>query len=316
MRVLGALTAPHLWRVAAVLALAVFPVVAASSPFAINLAIFIGIYYIVCLGLSLIFGLAGQLSLAQAAFYGIGAYTSALLAIKLGVPVLVGFVAALALSGLVGWVLAAPILRLRDVYLAMATLAFGNIVVVIIEQEQWLTGGGTGIINVPRPRLGPLGFEGPPSYFYLVWAIALGAVWVSRNIMRSRIGLGLRAIGSTELGAEACGVDVARYKTWMFTLGAMFAGIAGALNVHYLSFISPDTYTARFSILIVMILAVGGMDSLLGAFLGAIFVVVIPDLLAGYREYSELVFAGLFIAVVMFVPRGLAGAVSALGRRP
>src|SRR5262249_13145409 len=151
----------------------------------------------------LIFGLAGQLSLAQAAFYGIGAYASAIVTTKLGLPVFVGFVVAIALTGVVGFVLAAPILRLRDVYLAMATLAFGNIVVVI-EQEVWLTGGGTGIINLPPPALGPLVFNRPLSYYALVWAVALVVVWIARNIMRSRIGLGLRAIGSSELGAEAC----------------------------------------------------------------------------------------------------------------
>lgn len=310
-----ALSSPSVWRAIGLVAIVLFPVVARHSPYLINLAIFIGIYYIVCIGLSLIFGLAGQLSLAQAAFYGIGAYASAIVTMKLGLPVLIGFACAIALTGLVGFVLAAPILRLRDVYLAMATLAFGNIVVVAIEQEVELTGGGTGMINLPAPALGPLVFNRPLSYYVLVWAIALVVVWISRNIMRSRIGLALRAIGSTELGAEACGVDVARYKTWMFTLGAMFAGIAGALNVHYLSFISPETYTNRFSILIVMILALGGMDSLLGAFLGAIVVVVVPDVLAGYREYSELIFAALFIAVVMFMPRGIAGLVSETGRR-
>ena len=315
MALARALSSPAVWRAIGVLAVVLFPVLAARSPFLVNLAIFIGIYYIVCIGLSLIFGLAGQLSLAQAAFYGIGAYASAILTTKLGVPVLVGFAAAIVLSGLVGYVLAAPILRLRDVYLAMATLAFGNIVVVVIEQEVWLTGGGTGIINLPPPSLGPLVFNRALSYYGLVWAVALVVVWIARNIMRSRIGLGLRAIGSTELGAEACGVDVARYKTWMFTLGATFAGIAGALNVHYLSFISPETYTMRFSILIVMILALGGMDTLIGAFLGAVFVVLVPDLLAAYREYSELIFAALFIAVVMFMPRGMAGLLAPAARR-
>ena len=309
------LSSPALWRALGVLALVLFPLLARHSPFLVNLAIFVGIYYIVCIGLSLIFGLAGQLSLAQAAFYGIGAYASAIVTTRLGLPVLAGFAVAIALTGVVGFVLAAPILRLRDVYLAMATLAFGNIVVVVIEQEVWLTGGGTGMINLPAPVLGPLVFNRPLSYYALVWVVALGVMGIARNIMRSRIGLGLRAIGTSELGAEACGVDVARYKTWMFTLGATFAGVAGALNVHYLSFISPETYTMRFSILIVMILALGCMDTLLGAFLGAIVVVVVPDLLAAYREYSELIFTGLFLAVVMFVPRGIAGLVTETGRR-
>src|ERR1044071_6785605 len=124
-------------KLAAVAALAALPLVFGGNALLLHLAIMVGIYYTVCIGLSLIFGIGGQLSLAQAAFYGIGAYASAIVTTKLGVPVFVGFAVAIALTGLVGFVLAAPILRLRDVYLAMATLAFGNIVVVVIEQEGW-----------------------------------------------------------------------------------------------------------------------------------------------------------------------------------
>lgn len=275
-----------------------------------NLAILVGIYYAVCIGLSLIFGVGGQLSLAQAAFYGIGAYTSALLATKFGIPVLICFVAAGAVSGVIGWVLAAPILRLRTVYLAMATLAFGEILVTVIRENREITGGSTGIINLPVPSLGGFAFDTPTRYYYLVWTFALVAAWIAHNIIHSRVGLGLRALADSEIGAASCGVDVARYKTWMFTLGAIFAGVAGALYVHYLSFISPDSFTVDFSILMVMILAIGGRDSLFGAFLGAIIVTLLPILLAGYDAYSPLVFGVLFLAAVMFMPTGIAGTAS------
>jgi branched-chain amino acid transport system permease protein len=295
------------WKLAAVLAVAAVPLALAGNAVLLHIAILVGIYYTVCIGLSLIFGIGGQLSLAQAAFYGIGAYTSALLSTKLGVPVLLGFVAAALVAGLVGWVLAAPILRLRTVYLAMATLAFGEILMTLIRENRQLTGGSTGIVNLPRPAIGSFVFETPTQYYYLVWAVALLCAWIASNIIRSRFGLGLRALADAEIGAASCGVDVARYKTWMFTLGAVFAGVAGALFVHYLSFISPDSFSVQFSILIVMILAVGGKDSLVGAFFGAIAVTVLPILLAGYDKYSELVFGVLFLSTVMFMPRGLAG---------
>jgi branched-chain amino acid transport system permease protein len=305
--------AAHLWlKLAAVAVIAAMPLVFGGNALMLHLAIMVGIYYTVCIGLSLIFGIGGQLSLAQAAFYGIGAYTSALLATKLHVPVFLGFIAAALVSGVVAWVLAAPILRLRTVYLAMATLAFGEILVTLIRENRQLTGGSTGIVNLPRPAIGSYVFETPTQYYYLVWIVALASAWIAGNIIRSRFGRGLRALADAEIGAASCGVDVARYKTWMFTLGAIFAGVAGALFVHYLSFISPDSFSVSFSILIVMILAVGGKDSLVGALFGAIAVTVLPILLAGYEKYSELVFGVLFLATVMFMPRGLAGAGEAL----
>jgi branched-chain amino acid transport system permease protein len=293
--------------VAAILAVLVVPLFLSGSANLLNLAIMVGIYYTVCIGLSLIFGVGGQLSLAQAAFYGIGAYTSALLTTKLGVPVFVAFVAAAIVSGGIGYILAAPILRLRTVYLAMATLAFGEILVAVIRENRDITGGSTGIMNLPPPAIGGFLFDTPTRYYYLVWVVALFAAWVASNIIRSRIGLGLRALGDSEIGAAASGVDVARYKTWMFTLGAVFAGIAGALFVHYISFISPDTYRVDFSILMVMILALGGRDSLLGAFIGSIIVTIVPIFLAEYDQYSTLVFGILFLAVVMFLPKGIVG---------
>ncbi|MDB5805589.1 MAG: transporter permease protein [Betaproteobacteria bacterium] len=289
----------------------ILPLFIGGLPSALNLAILVGIYFTVCIGLTLIFGIGGQLSLAPAAFYGLGAYTSALLSTRLGVPVLLGFVAAGVLCGVIGWLLARPLLRLRAVYLAIATLAFGDILNTLIRANSEITGGSSGIVNLPSPALGSFEFNTPLRYYFLVWAIALFALWIGNNIVKSRIGIGLRGLAESEIGAASCGIDVARYKAWMFTIGAILPGVAGGLLVHYLGFISPDSFTTQFSILIVMILAVGGRDSLLGALTGAILVTVLPIMLASYEKYSPVIFAVLFLGSVMFMPKGLAGAAMA-----
>jgi branched-chain amino acid transport system permease protein len=206
------------------------------------------------------------------------------------------------------------------VYLAIATLAFGEILVTLIRANTSLTGGSTGIVDLPAPALGGFSFSTPFRYYYLVWALALFAAWIGHNIVQSRVGLALRGLADSEIGAASCGVDVARYKAWMFTIGAVLPGIAGAQFVHYLGFISPDSFTVQFSILIVMILAVGGRDSLLGALIGAVLVTVLPIVLASYDRYSPLIFGLLFLGSVMFMPKGLAGVAAEaasrlLGRR-
>ncbi len=192
---------PRLAQALAGLLIVSVPLVLTGHPNLINMAVQVGIYYSVCIGLSLIFGIGGQLSLAQAAFYGLGAYTSAILSSKIGVPVLISIAAAGVLSGLVAWILATPILRLRTVYLAMATLAFGDIFVTIIRENRELTGGSTGIVNLPPPAIGYFSFDTPSRYYYLVWTFALIATWIARNLIRSRIGLGLRALADSEIGA-------------------------------------------------------------------------------------------------------------------
>jgi branched-chain amino acid transport system permease protein len=199
---------------------------------------------------------------------------------------------------------------LKTIYLAMATLAFGDILITLIRENRGLTGGSTGMINLPAPAFGRFVFDTPLRYYYLVWAVALAAAWIASNLIRSRIGLGLRALSDSEIGAATCGVDVARYKAWMFTIGAVLAGLAGALFVHYISFISPDSFTVTFSITMVMILAIGGRETLLGALLGAMAVTILPVLLSGYDKYSELIFGILFLAIVIFMPSGLAGGVN------
>lgn len=293
---------------------ALVPVVLRDQPYRLHLLILAGIYFVVSSGLTLVFGLAGQLSLAHAAFFGLGAYTSAILATRYGVPVLLGLLVGVVITSIVAAALARPIFKLRGFYLAMATLAFAEIIVVAFEQEVWLTGGPTGILALPVPALGPLAIDTRLSYYYLVLAFVAATTWIVANIDRSALGRALRSVASSEVGATSCGINVALYKTWVFVISAAVAAAAGSLYVHYQTLINPDNFSVDFAIIVVMVLAVGGMDSLLGAFLGSVFLVLVPSALANYPGYSQAMFGLVFLAVVVFLPRGLAGLIEA-GKR-
>jgi branched-chain amino acid transport system permease protein len=266
----------------AVLAIGLVPVLFPKA-FLVTLLVFVGIYIVVCTGLSLIFGFAGQLSLTQAAFYGIGAYASALITTRLGMPYWVGLTAAAALPAAVAFVIGVPILRLRHFYLAMATLSFSEIMAVMFIQEIDITGGPTGITNVPSPSLFGFKFDTPERYFYLVWVIALGVVLFSHNLIESRFGRALRAISDNEVAAGAMGVNVTAMKSLMFILSAVFAGIGGSLYAHFVTFVNPDPFAVSLSVLLVIMVAVGGVKSLWGAVLGAVFITVLPSFLGAYK---------------------------------
>ncbi|MFM9884001.1 MAG: branched-chain amino acid ABC transporter permease [Burkholderiales bacterium] len=294
--------------------LALVPVVY-PEPFILTLLVFVGIYIIVCTGLSLIFGYAGQLSLTQAAFYGIGAYASALLTTRLGMPFWIGLIVAAILPGIIALAIGAPILRLRHYYLAMATLAFSEIMAVVFIQEIDITGGPTGISHIPPPQLFGLALDTPGRFFYLVWTIAAIVVIFSHNLIESKFGRALRAISDNELAAGAMGVNVAGLKSVMFVLSAIFAGIGGSLYAHFVTFVSPDSFTVSLSILLVIMVAVGGVQSLWGAVLGAVFITVLPSMLGAYRQYAMLVYGLILVLALMFLPNGIAGLASSLMAR-
>lgn len=290
----------------ALLAGALLPVVF-PQPYIVTLLVFIGIYVIVCTGLSLIFGYAGQLSLTQAAFYGIGAYASALLTTRYGMPFWAGLGAACAIPGLIAWALGAPILRLRHFYLAMATLAFSEITATFFMQEVNITGGPTGITHIPAPEIFGYKIDTSTKYYYLVWVLCIAVVAFSYNIIHSKYGRALRAIAENEVAASAMGVNVPRLMSLMFILSAVFAGLGGSLYVHYVSFVSPDTFSVSLSIMLVIMVAIGGVSSLWGAVLGAIFITVLPSVLGAYRQYAMLIYGLILVLALMFMPNGIAG---------
>ena len=277
------------------------------NEFIISISIITGIYVTLLTGLGLFLGYGGQFSFAQAAFYGMGAYTSALLTTRFQVPMWLAFLVAGSLPGAVAFLLGAPILKLRGYYLAMATLALCVIFHVVVVEQFDITGGPTGVYGIPFFSLAGYEFSSPQSYHYLVWVIALFSLIFAKNLMNSRIGRALKAIQTSEEAATVLGVNVSALKIKIFALTGITAGMAGSLFAHYVTFIAPGNFTLELSIWMVVILAIGGMRNVMGAVLGAGFTTIFPFILGPYQRFNMLVFGLILVIVLKYMPNGLVG---------
>lgn len=293
-----------------VVVLALVPLLV-TSRYWMNLVTLAGIYIVLALGLSLLFGFAGQVSFGHAGFFGIGAYVSALSTIHLAVSPWVGMILGTLAAAAVGFVIGRPLLRLRGLSLAMGTLAFGEIMAVLFR-ELGVTGGPVGLSGIAAPALGSLVLDGQASYYWLVLLLVLATFVLSRNLLRSAPGRALVALGGSEAAAETSGIDTAALKSRIFTYSAALAGLAGALYAHYTSFISSDTFTLNLSILMVVIVVVGGLRSLWGAAVGAVLLTTLPAYLGTFEKYSSLLYGLLLIVVFMYLPNGIVGGIARL----
>lgn len=289
-----------------------------SDAYLLKVLSFVGINVIIVAGLSLLFGYAGQVSLGHAAFYGIGAYTSGVLAVRFGWPWPACMAAAVVVSAVGGLLLALPTLRLKGHYLAMATLAFGQIAYVAFVEAKGITGGIDGLSAIPSPSLGPFVFQSAESNYLLVWFFVGLTLLVVGNIVSMRPGRALRALHASEAGAQACGIDVVRTKVQVFVISAALAGLAGSLFAHLVGFISPSSFTLVLSIELVAMVVLGGMGSLAGAVVGAVVLTLIPNLDAVVpgmsaravellQDWNADIFGVILIVVMLFMPGGLAG---------
>lgn len=265
----------------------------------------IGLNVIVVLGLNLLMGYAGQISLGHAAFYGLGAYTSGILTATFKVDPVLALLAGLVLSALVAVLVGIPALKLKGFYLAMATLGFGFIVAILFQQMDWLTGGPSGLMGIPGFRLAGWQFNTPQAGFFLVWVSVGVILFLSLNIVDSRMGRALRAIHDSETAAMAMGVDSQRLKLLIFVVSALYASLAGSLLAHTVNFIAPSSFGFMFSIKLVTMVVVGGMASIWGSFLGAAVLTVLPELLAVFHDLEVVVFGLILMVVMIFLPRGL-----------
>ena len=277
---------------------------------------FILIYSIVGLGLMLLAGFTGQFSLGHAAFLGVGAYTQAGLT-GIGWPFPLALGCAGALAGAVGVIVGLPALRVRGIYLGIATLAFGFIVEEVLARWERVTGGNTGK-SVSAPELFGWKLDTAPEFYYLCLVLVVIATLAILNLLRSPTGRAFVAIRDSEISAQSMGIHLARYKTLSFAVSAVFAGVAGALYAHNLRFITPDQFGIIQSIDLLLMVVIGGLGSVHGAFFGAIFLIVMPQLIAiakdllppsiGAAAGLQLVVYGLvLIAFVMFEPLGIYG---------
>jgi branched-chain amino acid transport system permease protein len=288
---------------------ALFPAFALNVPAIrhyVDIMVFVGIFSLVTVGLSLLMGYAGQVSLGQAAFFGLGAYVSGILTGKFGLSPWIALPAGMVLTGLVAYIVGIPSLKLKGHYLAMATLGFGVILFVVFNEEVYWTGGPSGFADIPGIGVGPWEISTPLRYYYLVWAFVLVAILFSLNVIHSRVGRALRSIHGSEIAANAMGVNTASYKTRIFVMSAVFASVAGSLYTHYMTFLSPSSFDLFWSIKFLMMVVIGGMASIWGALLGTCLLTYLTtEWLHAFHEFDVLIYGFLLLVIIMFLPKGL-----------
>jgi len=267
---------------------------------------------LVVLGLNLLIGSTGQVSLGHAAFYGIGAYVSAIASTTWQWPIFYSLLFSLASVGLVGCLLALPTLRLEGHYLVMATLGFNIIVSILLNQMDDITGGPSGFPGIPQLSLGSFTIDDDFKFYVFIWSLFVLALAVTLNLTDSRLGRALKAIHEKELTAETLGIPCHRYKVTVFVLSALYAGIAGFCYAHYVTFISPKTFDIFYSVQVVTMVVVGGMGSLWGGLAGAVLLTALPELLHQFEDWYVLIYGLILMGVLVFSPRGLVPAVTSL----
>jgi branched-chain amino acid transport system permease protein len=272
----------------------------------IFLATLVAINAVVAIGLNLLSGYTNQLSFGHAGFLAIGAYVAALVSIHIpAVQVPVTLLAAGLATGLVGLALGIPCLRLEGLYLAMATLAFGFVVTEAIANLDGLTRGNDGL-RVPLARLGPWALDTDVARYYLVVAVAAALIVAALNVAATRTGRAFLAIRTSEIAAQASGINAAAYKTIAFVLSAFYTGVAGGLFAFVVGFLSPDAFDVFLSVDFLVMIILGGLGSVLGSVAGAAIVTVLNDSLAGFQAFRPLIFGAIMIVCMLFMPGGLA----------
>jgi len=278
----------------------------------------VGVYTIIAVGLNLLMGYAGQVSLGHGAFFGVGAYTSAILTVKAGFPVWLGLIFAIVVAAIIG-LLVAPILRLKGHYLAMATLGLGFIAFVFFREMTWLTGGNVGLGGIPKLSFPGIDIKTRAGEFYTVWIIAIIVLALCSNLVRSRVGRAIKALHQSEVAAESMGVNVSGYKIKIFILSAALGGLAGGIFAHLQGYIDPNQFYIILSIELVTMVVVGGMESIWGAVAGAGLILLIPKIVEAlpkwlgdvpawvenYSNYEGIVFGLILVLTMIFMPSGI-----------
>ena len=280
----------------------------------VSVLIFCCINSMIVVGLNLLMGYAGQVSLGHAAFFGLSSYATAIATTTYNLPMEAGLIIAVVLVAVVAVFIGIPTLKLTGHYLAMATLGFGVIVYIFFNETIELTGGPTGFIGIPRLELLGYSFESDLSYYYLVAVVLCVIILISMNLIHSRVGRALRALHTSEKAAQVVGIDIARFKLFVFVLSAIYASIAGFLYAHYLSFVAPSTFGFLFSVALITMVVLGGMAEMWGAVAGAFFLTMLPEFLRVFEEIEILIFGVILVLCMMFLPDGIVGGFKRLCR--
>lgn len=273
------------------------------------------IWAIAVYGMNIILGYTGQLSLAHAGFFGIGAYTVALLMLRMDLSFWLAMLVACVLNLIVGYLVGIVSLRTKGHYFAIFTMAVGVIIHLVIDKLDSLTNGQVGLINIPPPNpIGPISFNNGIAKYYLVLTFLFAAVYVAYSIKHSIIGRTLMAIRNSEELAAAIGIHVMRYKRIAFMLSTCFAGVAGGLFATYLGYLGPDVTGVDTTFNMLLYLLVGGIGSIFGPLLGSVVVAVLTQFLQVLQQYQMLIFGPILVILIIFFPGGLAGIPRLAGR--
>ena len=298
-----------------VLMVLALPFVFQKSPYLIHICVMAGLYAILALGLNFQLGSTNVVNFATAASYGIGAYTSALLAVHFHVPFWIGIFIAGSVASLFGLVLGIPCMKTKDYYLSLVTIAFGLIIYILLINFSW-TGGPNGIPNIPPPsilghsfreRINLFGFNLPfqSNYFYLIFIFVIGALFVAYRLHHSRVGLTWNAIREDEIAARCQGIDVTWYKILAFCIDAFFGGVTGTVYAHYIGFISPENFAFIVSVVVVTMVILGGMDNVFGVIIGAILLTILPEKFRAFEDFRLLIYGVIVVTMLMFRPQGI-----------
>lgn len=303
---------PILWLLLALVILAVPSLM--PDNYYIGLANLTMIYIIVAIGLNFIYGYTGYVSFAQAGFFGVGAYTSALLAVDLHLS----FWAALPLAGLMsalfGILLGLPALKLSGHYLGMATIGFGIIVQMVLQNWTPVTHGASGVGNIPGVSVGEITLSSSTEYYYFLLVFVVLVVLISWCIEHSNLGRSFKAVREDEIAASTSGINLTFTKVLSFALSAFWAGIAGSLYAHMSSYISPDTFSFDQSIVFLTMVLMGGAGTVLGPIIGAIILTFVPESLRFLQEYYMALFGIVIVLFMLFIPQGLVSFFAADGK--
>lgn len=283
--------------------LLVLPFVLPNS-FYVDLAIRMAINAVIVLGLNLLIGFAGQISLGHAGFLGIGAYATAALPTHYGWHPLLAMAAGAAAAGLLAGIVARPIFKLKGHYLAMATLGLGIIINIVVRTEAAWTGGPDGM-PVPPMSLGGFEISGDKHWYWIVALLLSVSVWASLNLIDSPFGRALRALHGSEVASKVVGVDVVRYKVAIFVMSAVFASIMGSVTAHYVGFVTPNLADFFHSIELVTMVVIGGMASVYGSVVGAVLLTALPQALTSFEGWETVAFGTILMLCMIFLPKGL-----------
>ncbi len=275
----------------------------------VDLLVFAAIYTIAGLGVGLLLGHCGIVTLAQSVFYAIGAYASAIITVNLKLPASFGFVTGMVASGLIALALGWPVLRLTGFFLAVATLALAMIANALFFEWDWLTGGTVGIGAIPKLGLFGHALDTPLTFYYFAWGIAAIAMLLVHNLVAGRTGLAMRGMRDSIDAARVLAIDVHALRVTIFVVCAVLGSVSGSLFAHYTGYVSVASFTIDKAILFLLIPVLGGVASIAGVVVGALFITFVPELLSKLGDFHGIVFGLALIVVVIAAPQGIVGTI-------